>query len=156
MVYKFDYSTGTTVEDAATNRSGVISGLIIRNNGNKQYFVYDSEAKSFDDGFAIDEAQLFPAKEQPHSRLSKVSEFTCPINLGDKVIDKSCGIKGRVMSIIYWVNGCVRIEIQPKAKKFSLKKPSTFMTDMIDCKKVKDESIKRSKKRKGTGGLLKK
>jgi len=39
------------------------------------------------------------------------------ISLGDVVKDKVTGLKGTVMARTEWLNGCVRINIQPKAFK---------------------------------------
>ena len=36
------------------------------------------------------------------------------IQLGDQVIDTLTGLKGTVIALTYWLNGCIRVSVQPR------------------------------------------
>ena len=78
------------------------------------------------------------------------------VKLGDEVQDVVCGIKGIAVAVTTWLNGCVRITIQPNMKKSDQEAPKSYTTDVEQCKilkkaKFKIEEDKKTKK-KPSGG----
>jgi hypothetical protein len=55
------------------------------------------------------------------------------IKLGDKVRDKITGFKGSAVARTEWLNGCVRITIQPQA----IKDGKPVGTDCFDIEQIK-------------------
>ncbi len=70
------------------------------------------------------------------------------IQTGDKVRDTLTGLEGTVVAITEWLNGCVRVTVQPSI----VKEGRPVDTTTLDIEQV--EIVKAAKRRslQGTGG----
>lgn len=147
---EFKHYTGTTVMDTITKTKGIIDGLIIGATGNKRYNMTLIDGKPAD-GYTIDEEVLEVCEEQIENSLPRINSFVSKFNISDKVVDDS-GSKGNIQSIMFFVNGCIKYLIQPKAKKYWIK-PEIFVSDEINLKLLK---LSEKKEKKPTGGPVSK
>ena len=65
--------------------------------------------------------------------------------LGDQVKDEISGLSGIAVGMNYWLNGCIRVGIQPKTKKGEFTIPETQWADSNQIKVVKSEMMKPKK-----------
>ena len=64
---------------------------------------------------------------------------TLHIKLGDHVRDKVSGCEGIVNCLLFYLNGCVRVEVQPKKKSKDTKPPDSFYMDDQQLELVKNK-----------------
>jgi hypothetical protein len=63
-------------------------------------------------------------------------------SLGDKVRDRITGFTGIVVARTQWLNGCIRLQIQPEALDKDGKIPDVAHLDVQQCELVKAEPAK--------------
>jgi hypothetical protein len=74
------------------------------------------------------------------------------IHLGDKVKDTVTGLTGTAVARTEWLNGCVRVTIQPTVKKKDGSVPEAYTTDEPQVVVVQSKAKKRGSDK--TGGPL--
>ena len=76
--------------------------------------------------------------------------------LGKKAVDKITGIEGTVVNIAYWMNGCVRLQLQPYGQTGDGKPKDAIVVDQQDAELVPAPKKLAAGKKKGdrlpTGG----
>jgi hypothetical protein len=70
------------------------------------------------------------------------------VNLGDVVKDKITGFQGMVIAITHWLNGCIRINVQPQA----LKDGKPIESECFDIQQIEVVKAKASPVTKRPGG----
>lgn len=69
------------------------------------------------------------------------------LGVGDLARDSITGFRGVVVAMTYWLNGCVRVTLQPKALHEGVPvEPSTFDVEQVELVKA------RPTQRRATGG----
>ena len=71
------------------------------------------------------------------------------MKLGDKVKDSITGIEGIAIARDEWINGCVRVGVQPKAKKGEAVAPDMVW---VDIEQIIILKTAKPKKKEPTGG----
>ncbi len=87
----------------------------------------------------------------PNNRKKNMSQ---QIELGDEVADKVTGFKGIAVAMTVWLNGCVRISIQPKGTDKDGKTFSTEGFDVEQLKVLKRGAVVLKEKVPATGGPM--
>lgn len=67
------------------------------------------------------------------------------ILLGSHVVDHISGLKGVAIGVTTWLNGCVRVIVQPKAVKDTIPDPQSIDVQQIKVlKEPKEDKPKKS------------
>ncbi len=73
------------------------------------------------------------------------------IKLGSKVKDKVTGFQGIATARIEFLNGCIQIDVVPRAKKGAEKAPEGTYIDESQLEEIKDKKVNVKKKNVGGG-----
>lgn len=114
---KFKYPCGVHATERNTGLRGVIDMLSIRLNGNIQYSLQppckEGETHKREGSWWVDEDSL---TVDPTTQIKPV-EVKFGFTVGDYVEDIVSGIKGTIVRATFHENGCIRYEVESKAKK---------------------------------------
>lgn len=82
-----------------------------------------------------------PFPGPPPQKAENTMQTTTKINLGDRVKDKITGFYGIVVAITHWLNGCVRVSIQPEKLEKDGKIPDSQAFDEAQLVVVKRAAV---------------
>lgn len=126
---------GTMLSDTITKTKGMLTHLIIHIGGNMEY-IYQPHG--------LDPETMKPVETlwlQAERLIGGLYEEldVPPDLLGTKAEDIATGFKGKIISLIYHLNGCLHVEIKPEGVSA---KNATFASHEFDIRRVKGEKIK--------------
>lgn len=137
----FKFKLGSKVSDNVSGLIGILDAAALKKSGSKQYSIQPKSltGETRPEGWFVDEDQLTLIDEE--FAKEGTQELSFEYFPGDEVRDKVTGIKGIVMFVLYWINGCKHYSVQPKAKKGATKKPDAITIDEIDVELISSRVI---------------
>ena len=126
---------GTMVSDI-TNTNGMLTHLNIAMDETKDYY-YQPRGLNPKTGAPVERIWL---KEQ-RINGGKFIEIDAPLEiLGSKAEDIATGFKGKIVALIYHLDGCLHVEIKPEGVLEET--GATIATNEFDIRRVKGDKIK--------------
>ena len=125
---------GVMVKDTVTEVMGMLTVYNLDMDGNELYL--------------LQPAHLNPETQQPADRIwvtknrinSIEEEVDLPLSiLGEEAMDKATGFKGTIISLNYYINGCVHADIKPMG--VIEKTGSTIPTVEFDIRRLEGSCI---------------
>lgn len=137
---------GTIVTDSISEVKGMLTHLMISIGGNKEY-IFQPSALNPKDGKPV--KQIF--MQESRIEDGEFVEIEVPEHLfGKKANDKATLFKGRIVTLIYHINGCWHAELKPKGLNEDNNTFETCEFDLrrLECKHIPemtDEEYEKSK-----------
>lgn len=132
---------GTMVEDTISNTKGMLTHMQIHIGEHKEY-IYQPKGLNPKNGQPVDRIWL----TEPRVKKGEWEELDVPVELlGTEAEDIATGFKGRIVSLIYHLNGCLHVEIKPEGTNKD--NGATVASAEFDIRRVKGEAIKPLKKK---------
>lgn len=114
-----DIELGSTVRDAITGFTGIVTQRCDHLNGNVQYAIQpEGKDGNYPDAMFLDYHTLDVIDEGVSDRATPIAETG--IVLGQRVRDKATGFVGIATMKNSYLNGCVHFGVLPEARKESL------------------------------------
>lgn len=127
---------GTMVTDTISNTKGMLTHMQVHIGGHREY-IYQPSGLNPNNGQPVDRIWL----TEPRIKGGEFEETEIPIEiLGSEAEDIATGFKGKVVSLVYHLNGCLHVEIKPEGT--NRLDGSTIAACEFDIRRVKGEAIK--------------
>lgn len=112
------FNLGDKVKDRVTQFEGVIITRDEWFGGNTRFDVQPQKLKDEKpiESYAFDQGQLELVSEKAVEPVEITTLSTWPMN-GEECKDKITGLKGKVVGVHYYLNGCVYATVQPDIQK---------------------------------------
>ncbi len=132
---------GNMVTDTISNTEGMLTHMQVHIGEHKEY-IYQPRGLNPKNGQPVERIWL----TEPRIKGGKWEDIDVPIELlGTKAEDIATGFKGRIVSLIYHLNGCLHVEIKPEGTNKD--NGATTASAEFDIRRVKGEMIKPLKKK---------
>lgn len=127
---------GTMVRDNISGTDGMLTHLIVNIGGNKEY-IFQPKGLNPKTQKPVDKILL----QEERIEGGILIDEDVPLDLlGTKAQDIATGFKGKIVSLVYHINGCLHISIKPEG---TLKNTgATIEACEFDIRRVKGEKIK--------------